>query len=79
MSLTEPEPEPEPSAGAEPTADLPSVAPQLRTLRRRASLTLEAAARAAGLWHRVLSHRSVMHLVRSVLRWGRQPSPQRSE
>lgn len=53
MSLTEPEPEPErePSAGAEPepAADLPAVAPQLRILRRRASLTLEAAARAAGL------------------------------
>ncbi|MGW3493504.1 helix-turn-helix domain-containing protein [Streptomyces sp. NPDC001020] len=29
--------------------DLPAVAPQLRALRRRASLTLEAAARAAGL------------------------------
>ncbi|MEV5437016.1 XRE family transcriptional regulator [Streptomyces sp. NPDC052682] len=33
----------------EPVADLPAVAPQLRGLRRRASLTLEAAARAAGL------------------------------
>ncbi|KUN80884.1 helix-turn-helix domain-containing protein [Streptomyces griseoruber] len=29
--------------------DLPAVAPQLRSLRRRAALTLEAAARAAGL------------------------------
>jgi transcriptional regulator with XRE-family HTH domain len=29
--------------------DLPAVAPQLRALRRRASLTLEAAARSAGL------------------------------
>lgn len=37
------------SSEAEPTADLPAVAPQLRALRRRASLTLEAAARAAGL------------------------------
>jgi transcriptional regulator with XRE-family HTH domain len=34
----------------EPPADeLPAVAPQLRALRRRASLTLEAASRAAGL------------------------------
>lgn len=40
-------PESEPSAG--PVTDLPAVAPQLRALRRRASLTLEAAARAAGL------------------------------
>ncbi|MGW5481962.1 helix-turn-helix domain-containing protein [Streptomyces sp. NPDC004008] len=32
-----------------PGEDLPAVAPQLRALRRRASLTLEAAARAAGL------------------------------
>ena len=32
-----------------PIEDLPAVAPQLRALRRRASLTLEAAARAAGL------------------------------
>ena len=40
-------PDPEPSAeGAEA---LPVVAPQLRSLRRRAGLTLEAAARAAGL------------------------------
>lgn len=31
------------------TGELPAVAPQLRALRRRASLTLEAAARAAGL------------------------------
>ncbi|MFH9060256.1 helix-turn-helix domain-containing protein [Streptomyces coeruleorubidus] len=41
-------------SGAAPSADqaagaLPAVAPQLRALRRRASLTLEAAARAAGL------------------------------
>ncbi|MBX9392590.1 XRE family transcriptional regulator [Streptomyces sp. TRM72054] len=35
--------------GAEPAGGLPVVAPQLRALRRRASLTLEAAARAAGL------------------------------
>jgi transcriptional regulator with XRE-family HTH domain len=40
-------PESHPSAG--PVEDLPAVAPQLRALRRRASLTLEAAARAAGL------------------------------
>ncbi|MET8246663.1 XRE family transcriptional regulator [Streptomyces sp. NPDC005202] len=40
-------PESEPSAG--PVEELPAVAPQLRALRRRASLTLEAAARAAGL------------------------------
>ncbi|WP_055529865.1 helix-turn-helix domain-containing protein [Streptomyces graminilatus] len=32
-----------------PVEDLPVVAPQLRALRRRASLTLEAAARSAGL------------------------------
>ncbi|SOR77610.1 MULTISPECIES: helix-turn-helix domain-containing protein [Streptomyces] len=41
-------------SGAAPSADraadpLPAVAPQLRSLRRQASLTLEAAARAAGL------------------------------
>ncbi|GHD87725.1 helix-turn-helix domain-containing protein [Streptomyces naganishii] len=40
-------PESEPSAG--PAEALPAVAPQLRALRRRASLTLEAAARSAGL------------------------------
>ncbi|MEF9907866.1 helix-turn-helix domain-containing protein [Streptomyces sp. P9-A2] len=40
-------PEAEPSAG--PAATLPAVAPQLRALRRQASLTLEAAAREAGL------------------------------
>jgi transcriptional regulator with XRE-family HTH domain len=40
-------PETEPPAG--PVDDLPTVAPQLRALRRRASLTLEAAAGAAGL------------------------------
>ena len=34
---------------AEPAGALPVVAPQLRALRRRASLTLEAAAREAGL------------------------------
>ncbi|MFI9569676.1 helix-turn-helix domain-containing protein [Streptomyces rishiriensis] len=39
-----PESEPSPQAEA-----LPAVAPQLRALRRRAALTLEAAARAAGL------------------------------
>ena len=40
--------EPEPSVG--PADDLPAtVAPQLRALRRRASLTLEVAARSAGL------------------------------
>ncbi|MFF3935721.1 helix-turn-helix domain-containing protein [Streptomyces phaeofaciens] len=36
-------------APAEPAEALPVVAPQLRSLRRRAGLTLEAAARAAGL------------------------------
>jgi len=40
--------EEEPSA-APPASALPAVAPQLRELRRRASLTLEAAARSAGL------------------------------
>ncbi|GAB2462082.1 helix-turn-helix domain-containing protein [Streptomyces incanus] len=40
-------PEAEPSV--EPAAALPAVAPQLRALRRRASLTLEVAARDAGL------------------------------
>ncbi|MFI9599833.1 helix-turn-helix domain-containing protein [Streptomyces sp. NPDC052043] len=40
-------PESPPPAG--PVEDLPAVAPQLRALRRRAALTLEAAARAAGL------------------------------
>jgi transcriptional regulator with XRE-family HTH domain len=39
--------DPAPSAG--PGDDLPAVAPQLRSLRRRAGLTLEAAARDAGL------------------------------
>ncbi|GGS87660.1 DNA-binding protein [Streptomyces daghestanicus] len=39
-----------PSEAPEPgVAELPAVAPQLRALRRRASLTLETAARAAGL------------------------------
>ncbi|MEU0194728.1 XRE family transcriptional regulator [Streptomyces afghaniensis] len=46
--------ETERSSGAAPSPDqtadaLPAVAPQLRSLRRQASLTLEAAARAAGL------------------------------
>ncbi|MXM65460.1 helix-turn-helix domain-containing protein [Streptomyces sp. HUCO-GS316] len=45
--MSSPEAENEPSTG--PVTDLPAVAPQLRSLRRRASLTLEAAARAAGL------------------------------
>ncbi|MEV4231838.1 XRE family transcriptional regulator [Streptomyces bobili] len=36
-------------SGPEPVDDLGVVAPQLRALRRRAPLTLEAAARAAGL------------------------------
>ncbi|WP_055694895.1 helix-turn-helix domain-containing protein [Streptomyces prasinopilosus] len=40
-------PEAEPRTG--PADALPAVAPQLRALRRRASLTLEAAARDAGL------------------------------
>jgi transcriptional regulator with XRE-family HTH domain len=40
-------PETEPPAG--PDEILPAVAPQLRALRRRAALTLEAAARTAGL------------------------------
>ncbi|NGO09949.1 helix-turn-helix transcriptional regulator [Streptomyces sp. HC44] len=47
MSPIEPEAAEEPSA--ELPGELPAVAPQLRELRRRASLTLEAAARAAGL------------------------------
>ncbi|WSQ13575.1 XRE family transcriptional regulator [Streptomyces sp. NBC_01231] len=45
--MSSPEADNEPSSG--PVADLPAVAPQLRALRHRASLTLEAAARAAGL------------------------------
>ncbi|MFK4144960.1 helix-turn-helix domain-containing protein [Streptomyces sp. NPDC004065] len=40
---------PESGRPAGPAEHLPAVAPQLRALRRRASLTLEAAARAAGL------------------------------
>ncbi|MFJ1807602.1 MULTISPECIES: helix-turn-helix domain-containing protein [unclassified Streptomyces] len=40
---------PESEASAEQAGALPTVAPQLRALRRRATLTLEAAARAAGL------------------------------
>ncbi|MER5748269.1 XRE family transcriptional regulator [Streptomyces sp. NPDC002088] len=53
--MSSPEAGPGPVTGptAEPTAGpaetLPAVAPQLRALRRRAALTLEAAARAAGL------------------------------
>ncbi|MFF0384478.1 helix-turn-helix domain-containing protein [Streptomyces sp. NPDC004286] len=39
----------EAAASAGPGDDLPAVAPQLRALRRRAGLTLEAAAGAAGL------------------------------
>ncbi|MFI0959920.1 helix-turn-helix domain-containing protein [Streptomyces sp. NPDC021080] len=39
----------DPGAADEPSAELHAVAPQLRALRRTASLTLEAAARAAGL------------------------------
>ncbi|WP_371668031.1 XRE family transcriptional regulator [Streptomyces sp. NBC_00289] len=42
-------PEAENQLPAGTVADLPAVAPQLRSLRRRASLTLEAAARTAGL------------------------------
>ncbi|MFF4655556.1 helix-turn-helix domain-containing protein [Streptomyces sp. NPDC001381] len=38
-----------PEAAADPADAVPVVAPQLRSLRRRAALTLEAAARAAGL------------------------------
>ncbi|MGW4106366.1 helix-turn-helix domain-containing protein [Streptomyces sp. NPDC004976] len=38
-----------PSETGPPAGALPAVAPQLRSLRRRASLTLEAAARDAGL------------------------------
>ncbi|MEU4871938.1 XRE family transcriptional regulator [Streptomyces sp. NPDC021608] len=40
---------PEPEPPAQQAEALPAVAPQLRALRRRAALTLEAAARAAGL------------------------------
>ncbi|GHF78012.1 helix-turn-helix domain-containing protein [Streptomyces thermodiastaticus] len=40
---------PESDVSAGPAAGLPAMASQLRVLRRRASLTLEAAARAAGL------------------------------
>ncbi|MFD5817572.1 helix-turn-helix domain-containing protein [Streptomyces sp. NPDC127038] len=39
----------DPGAAQEPSAELHAVAPRLRALRRAASLTLEAAARAAGL------------------------------
>jgi transcriptional regulator with XRE-family HTH domain len=48
MSSSEAEPGTDPGSDG-PAADLPAVAPQLRALRRRASLTLEAAARSAGL------------------------------
>jgi transcriptional regulator with XRE-family HTH domain len=47
-SMSSPESEPGPADSLAADA-LPAVAPQLRALRRRASLTLEAAARAAGL------------------------------
>ncbi|MFI1677783.1 helix-turn-helix domain-containing protein [Streptomyces sp. NPDC020607] len=46
MSPAEPK---EPAESPEAAEALPAVAPQLRELRRRASLTLEAAARTAGL------------------------------
>jgi transcriptional regulator with XRE-family HTH domain len=49
MSSPEPEPEPEPEPPGPSAEAVPLVAPQLRALRRRAALTLEAAARAAGL------------------------------
>ncbi|MFJ6656231.1 helix-turn-helix domain-containing protein [Streptomyces sp. NPDC091377] len=63
----EPGPGPEaPDPGsAAPTEPLPAVAPRLRALRRRSALTLEAAARAAGL--------SPAHLSR-LETGGRQPS-----
>lgn len=50
-SMSSPETGPAPAGGAQagPEDILPAVAPQLRALRRRASLTLEAAARTAGL------------------------------
>ncbi|MFF3906820.1 helix-turn-helix domain-containing protein [Streptomyces sp. NPDC001848] len=47
--MNSPETDPGPGADDGPSEDLPLVAPQLRALRRRAGLTLEAAARAAGL------------------------------
>lgn len=47
-SMSSPETSPEGEAEV-PTEALPVVAPQLRALRRRAALTLEAAARSAGL------------------------------
>ncbi|MFJ3230649.1 helix-turn-helix domain-containing protein [Streptomyces sp. NPDC086787] len=40
---------PDPAPSPAPGDDLPAVAPQLRALRRRTGLTLEAAARSAGL------------------------------
>ncbi len=49
MSSSETERSSEADSSAERPGALPAVAPQLRALRRRASLTLEAAARAAGL------------------------------
>ncbi|POX49601.1 helix-turn-helix domain-containing protein [Streptomyces sp. Ru72] len=47
--MSSPEIDPDPGTEDGPSEDLPVVAPQLRALRRRAGLTLEAAARAAGL------------------------------
>jgi transcriptional regulator with XRE-family HTH domain len=49
MNASHAEPSAGQGAGEEPTGELPAMAPQLRSLRRRAGLTLEAAARAAGL------------------------------
>ncbi|MEV5355474.1 XRE family transcriptional regulator [Streptomyces sp. NPDC086081] len=49
MSSSETERPPGAGSPAGPAGALPAVAPQLRALRRQASLTLEAAARAAGL------------------------------
>ncbi|WP_309093357.1 XRE family transcriptional regulator [Streptomyces sp.] len=49
MSSSETERPPGADSPADPAGALPAVAPQLRALRRQASLTLEAAARAAGL------------------------------
>ncbi|MFF4209304.1 helix-turn-helix domain-containing protein [Streptomyces sp. NPDC001796] len=47
--MSSPETDPDTGIDDGPSEDLPVVAPQLRALRRRAGLTLEAAARAAGL------------------------------
>ncbi|MFF2502323.1 helix-turn-helix domain-containing protein [Streptomyces sp. NPDC058067] len=49
MSPALPEPAPASTEPGPEPVELPAVAPQLRDLRRRAALTLEAAARAAGL------------------------------